>query len=212
MALTSGHCVNNRDFSTKVLRFGDQLAAPGVPPQSIDSYEIASVEVWDFRYDLAFVKLLPNSKGVLPGDIYQPLKLSNTAASVRTSLYLIGHAAGAYKKYVDNCSIFVDAYRHATGKKTFGCDCDAFGGMSGSPVFDATTHKVIGILWGGQRDIQTFPVADNQHHEYVVPMWLAASATSFDHGKWPPTIRFAFDAFSSPLIVELLDLKDKLIQ
>lgn len=206
MALTSSHCVNNKDFSTKVLRFGDQYAAAGIPPSALDSYEILSVDVWDFRYDLALVKLKANSQGVLPGKIYQPLSISRDARPVGTNLYLIGHAAGEYKKYVDNCTIRVDVYRHATGKKTFGCDCDAFGGMSGSPVFDAVTHKVIGILWGGQRDIRTIPVADKQNHEYVVPMWQAASVSSFDHGRWPPTIEFALKVINKPPTVGFLDL------
>lgn len=189
MAMTASHCINYNDYKMKVIRFNDQFLAPGFPDE-IDSYEIEWLETWDRSHDFAILKIKPNSSGNFPGDKYPIVKLQKTSAAKGTPLYLIGHPDREYKKYVPNCSVVVPPYFHPDGKYTFGTDCDAFGGNSGSPVFDARTHKVVGVLWGGQKDVRVIPVGDAVNHEFVVPMWKIAEATQFDVGHWPADVTF----------------------
>jgi len=187
--MTASHCFNFEDYRMKAVRFNDHLAAPGLQAD-LDSYEIDSVETHDFSHDFAIIKIKPNSSGKFPGDIYPVLKLKKTEVPRGTRLYMIGHAAKDYKKYTE-CSIVVPPYIRPVGKHTFGCDCDAFSGNSGSPVFDATSHLVVGVFWGGQRDSRQIPAADQKTHEYVVPMWKIAETKKFDVGVWPSDVSFA---------------------
>ena len=192
LAITAAHCVNGQDFSSKVLRFDDHLTGLGFPAPTLDTYDIASVEVWDFNYDLALMKLKKNLNGEWPGDKHHILKLSKDEMKKGTALYLIGHPGKEYKKFVGNCSIVTPSYIHPVGKFTFGCDCDGFGGMSGSPVFDVENNNVVGIFWGGQHDQRTIPKGDDNNHEFVVPMWqIAKKIPHFTNGTWPDEIPFA---------------------
>lgn len=188
-AMTASHCINGNDFRDKVIRFNDQYVGEGLPGE-VDSYEIETVELWDKNYDLAILKMKPNSTGVLPGEKYHVLKLKNAPVRRGTKLYIVGHPGRDYKKFADNCSMIREYYFHAEGKHTFGCDCDAFGGMSGSPVFQADTHQVVGVFWGGQLDDRRIRMADQITHEFVVPMWKIAVSTKFSYGTWPSEISF----------------------
>ncbi len=70
-------------------------------------------------------------------------------------LYAMGHGQGLSKKYIFDGSI--------KGEDEDGfylCNLDMFGGNSGSPIFDTDSHKVIGILSGGEWD---YHLSDNEY-------------------------------------------------
>jgi len=64
-------------------------------------------------------------------------------------IYMVGHPYGLPKKVAANAAI-----EDNTSKDYFYTSLDAFQGNSGSPVFSVATHKLIGVLVGGQADFQ----------------------------------------------------------
>ncbi|MEO1258845.1 MAG: serine protease [Bacteroidota bacterium] len=65
-----------------------------------------------------------------------------------TEVYSIGHGLGLPKKLVFDGSLS----ENVPTNPFFKCNLDLFGGNSGSPVFDAQTNKVVGILVRGLSD------------------------------------------------------------
>lgn len=60
-------------------------------------------------------------------------------------IYAIGHGLSQYKKlHLDSVVL-----KKITGSYQFMCSLDMYHGNSGSPVFDETTHQLIGILSSG---------------------------------------------------------------
>jgi hypothetical protein len=191
-ALTAGHCVNKEDYPIKVLRFGDHIIAAGrVPSGSLESFDIEDVEVWDYMHDLAIVKIKPNPGGRLPGAIYPVLALSSQHMVAGAAIYMLGHPGSDYLKFAP-CRVVKETYHNVKyGKVSFGVDCDAFGGNSGSPIVDARTNQVVGFLWGGQQDSRVIPQATDELHEFAVPLEAIKKATGFDLGNWPSAIAIA---------------------
>lgn len=190
-ALTAGHCINVNDAPTKVLRFNDHIVAAGDVPGALDVYEIDRVDAWDRPHDLAVVTLRPNAAGKLPGDSYPVVSLAKAPAAKGQTLYMIGHPGYEYKKFAPNCQVVREKYFDRNrGKHILGIDCDAFGGNSGSPVFDAGSNRVVGMLWGGQKDSLVVPKADDAIHEFAVPMELLAAGPRLNYGSWPAAVRF----------------------
>ena len=62
------------------------------------------------------------------------------------SLHIIGHPLGLPLKYADHAKVYANQE-----KGCFSTNLDAFGGNSGSPVFNSQTHLVEGIHIVGQR-------------------------------------------------------------
>lgn len=63
------------------------------------------------------------------------------------ALYVIGHPSGLPKKYAPGAKVLVNNQQHY-----FSTNLDTFGGNSGSPVFNAQTNEVEGILVRGKTD------------------------------------------------------------
>ena len=77
-----------------------------------------------------------------------PLKLRPFGKVKRgTSLYVIGHPSGLPKKVAAGSKVL-----KSRKPKYFSASLDTFGGNSGSPVFNAVTHEVEGILVRGKQD------------------------------------------------------------
>jgi len=53
---------------------------------------------------------------------------------------------------------------------TIGADCDTFHGNSGSPVYSRRTHRVIGLLFDGEEDVDDEHGAGWRSHEAILPM------------------------------------------
>jgi hypothetical protein len=73
----------------------------------------------------------------------QVANLSNDEVKLDQPVYVIGHPAGLPVKYAPGAKVlgFKDAF--------FAADLDTYMGNSGSPVFNADTHEVIGIVVQG---------------------------------------------------------------
>jgi hypothetical protein len=70
--------------------------------------------------------------------------------SAAQKLFVIGHPCGLPQKYAPGASV-----RDNTPAAFFVANLDTYGGNSGSPVFNATNHKVEGILVRGENDFVT---------------------------------------------------------
>jgi hypothetical protein len=64
-----------------------------------------------------------------------------------TAVHIIGHPSGIPAKYAPGATV-----RDNTPTTFFRANLDAFGGNSGSPVFDSATHEVEGLLVRGATD------------------------------------------------------------
>lgn len=62
------------------------------------------------------------------------------------AVYTLGHPLGLPLKLADRASVL------ATEELLFRSDLDTFTGNSGSPVFDAQTHALVGLVIEGQKD------------------------------------------------------------
>lgn len=56
------------------------------------------------------------------------------------------------------------------GQPTIGVDSDTFHGNSGSPAFSRRTHRVVGILFDGQEDLESEWQVGWRAHEAVLPI------------------------------------------
>ena len=102
--------------------------------------------------DYAVVRLDREVEGVTP------LTLSEAATSeLGNSFFVIGHPSGLPMKIATNGSRFGEGT-----SDFFVLSLDTFGGNSGSPVFDATTGEVEGILVRGAPDF----VLDSEYQCY----------------------------------------------
>lgn len=157
LALTAGHCIFNKGTYTiaaeqikKIkLIFGFQLQGPG-QIASIDKSrvckikKIVSASQSVGEGDWALLKLNKSPEGVEP----LPIDFTNLISG-STSIYMLGHPMGLPVKYTYNGLV-----PHTPSKLEthFEAAIDAFHGNSGSPIFDDSTHEVIGILTNGNDD------------------------------------------------------------
>ncbi len=76
-----------------------------------------------------------------------PLKMkTNGAPEIGDELFVMGHPSGLPLKYADGAKVF------SVEENYFSTNLDTFGGNSGSPVFNAKTLEVEGILVRGDAD------------------------------------------------------------
>ncbi|MGB0522750.1 MAG: trypsin-like serine peptidase [Flammeovirgaceae bacterium] len=91
-----------------------------------------------------------------------PLVLEkNNEVSEGAPVYVIGHPMALPMKFADNANVYLfKDCRYS--RHYFRADLDTYGGNSGSPVFHAKTHSVIGILVAGGQDFMTFQHPNGQ--------------------------------------------------
>ena len=131
---------------------------------AIKVFEITERVLWDFtlnKNDYAVYRLACSATGLAP------LELDlETSAQHGDPIYSWGHPKGLPLKFVDDAQV-VDRLGMA---RRFTCPLDAMPGSSGSPVFNARSHKVIGILSGGNTSdyTTTIPkqVVHNKYHRH----------------------------------------------
>ncbi len=166
MVITAGHCIANEDkcLDTRII-FGFAVTAPGsdavtkVPQSEVYSCKKivqrflgteagANVPVGhDVGTDYALIQL---DRKVLN---HPPLQVNRAQQLVNgTGLVIIGHPAGLPLKVAGNASV-----RRSFRVGYFTADLDAFCGNSGSPVFNASTLLVEGILTRSGGDFITSP-------------------------------------------------------
>jgi hypothetical protein len=145
---TAGHCIDGSNFLMKRFVFGFQMVSKQKAKVSIpDSDIFQATGIIDRRLegngsDYAIVKLDRPAIG------HKSLTL-NSKRKIRDNenLYVIGHPAGLPKKFADGAVV-----RDNTPTTHFVSNLDTYGGNSGSPVFNANTHEVEGILVRGEND------------------------------------------------------------
>ena len=76
----------------------------------------------------------------------KPLKLADKRVELGQKIFVMGHPSGLPLKYADGARVF------ETEDVYFSTNLDTFGGNSGSPVFNAETFEVAGILVRGDTD------------------------------------------------------------
>lgn len=96
----------------------------------------------DRNTDIALIKLDRKVKG------RKPLKLRSFGkVNDGEELFVIGHPSGLPLKYADGATVFDNS-----NDEYFSANLDTFSGNSGSPVFNARTRQVEGILTRGKAD------------------------------------------------------------
>lgn len=106
----------------------------------------------DLNLDFALIQLDRKVKG------RTPLKIRKHGSISRNDkLFVIGHPTGLPMKYADGAKVLDNS-----PVNYFATNLDTFGGNSGSPVFNAKTKKVEGILVRGRTDY--VPSPDPKEH------------------------------------------------
>lgn len=159
LVLTAGHCIIDiPGYGCEHMKivFGFNVKNDGVPMERAASAEVYSCKEVLGRYvdseqdgheakggDYAIIRLDREVKGK------KPLKI-NPEGEVRagTPLFLMGYPGGLPLKMAGDAAV-----RNTDQKDGyFMADLDAFKGNSGSPVFNAVTHQVEGLLAAGDAD------------------------------------------------------------
>jgi V8-like Glu-specific endopeptidase len=148
---TAGHCVNANSLAAVRFVFGFQMldADNAVTTLRGDQvYEGAEVLGWrnDGSFDYAIVRL--NRAITAPEVIPMPIRREGTIAE-GTNVGVIGHPTGLPLKIAFGPTTTV---RSSGPDGYFVANLDTYGGNSGSPVFNAITGVVEGVLVRGARD------------------------------------------------------------
>ncbi len=142
---TAGHCVTQYDCSTYQFVFGYRMTKDGQVPEHIpdaDVYSCRSVVAHKLNgsQDYALIQL------DRPVQNREPLKLQVQAVHAGDDIYVIGHPGGLPTKLADGAKVRSDF------GDFFNSNLDTYGGNSGSAVFNAKTHEVVGVLVRGDTD------------------------------------------------------------
>lgn len=148
LLVTAGHCMtSNFDCSGNKWVFGFTQGMDKIPASSVyNCKEVVSQEQISIPFlgttDYAVIRL---DREVTDRT---PLKF-RTSGKIRSKspVLVIGHPMGLPLKIADNATV------KGTFGKTFKADLDTYGGNSGSPVFNAKTGLVEGVLVQGAADM-----------------------------------------------------------
>jgi V8-like Glu-specific endopeptidase len=152
LLVTAGHCVNNSEHSKMscsknvwVFGYTNTSSQSGTLDKK-DVYKCKSILNHalnrEKQRDFALIEL----DRVVEGRT--PLKFRTEGkVEVNTDLVVIGHPSTLPMKIADGARVVQNSH-----KEFFMADLDTFGGNSGSPVFDARTGQVEGILVRGAKD------------------------------------------------------------
>lgn len=158
LLVTAGHCITdegvelNNDYSKKCYDnqwlfdydiHGDKsLDLQNITPDKMYNCKKVIFARFNEIHDYALVQLVRKVSD------RQPLKFRRKGFIQKdTPLYVIGHPSGLPKKYAPGAKVISNS-----NKYFFSTNLDTFGGNSGSPVFNAITNEVEGILVRGKKD------------------------------------------------------------
>lgn len=149
LVLTAGHCIKYSFLCIGIkVVFGYELSsADHVRPAPVDDSEVyrcshvVALENSENGPDFAVIRL------DRPVHNHTPLKLREGPPSPPgTPVFVIGYPSGLPKKVTDHANI------RSLQKRAFVSNLDTFVGNSGSPVFNAETGEVEGVLVSGDDD------------------------------------------------------------
>ena len=145
---TAAHCVENATLANVRFVFGFQMrnattAETTVPTSEIyRGIRIIGRAIGNQGTDWCVVQL---DRPVL-NHRHVRMRRSGQIAN-NAGVYVIGHPVGLPKKWAGGAAV-----RDNTPARYFVANLDTYGGNSGSPVFNAATHDVEGILVRGETD------------------------------------------------------------
>lgn len=145
--VTAGHCyITKSDCTQNSWVFNYKISDPyqtQVDVDPADVYQCKKVIKSGLDplsgIDFAVIQLDRPNKG-------KALKVAKNIPSVGTALLMIGHPSGLPQKFTNKAKIT------AIQQNYFISNLDAFGGNSGSAVFNARTGEILGILASGEVD------------------------------------------------------------
>lgn len=148
LVASAHHCLSEATISYRCLVFDFETDSTGAASTIFHADQVYGIRRFlkgaytETGEDWALVEL---DRGIFDRE---PLTLrSSGSAPDSLPLYVIGHPAGLPKKIAGNAEIRVN-----TASSNFIANLDTYGGNSGSPVFNALSHEVEGILARGDAD------------------------------------------------------------
>jgi len=155
---TAGHCFDTSDLVGTRFVFGFDMLDAVTPVTVVDADQVyTAVEVIGRQYTVSaadYTVVRVDRIVTAPGAVPLEIRRTGTVAN-GIQIGLIGHPSGLPKKISFGAQTVVLDNSPAT---FFVSNVDAYGGNSGSPVFNATTGVVEGILVRGAGD---FEIAGN---------------------------------------------------
>ena len=152
---TAGHCFDSTDISSGGVRFvfGFDMANATTPELDFAADQVyTGVALLGHQLDhvnaLDYSIIQLDRMVTAPGAVPLPIRRTGTVP-LNTAVGVIGHPSGLPKKIAFGAATRV-ASNTATGY--FVSNLDSYGGNSGSPVFNAATGVVEGILVRGNND------------------------------------------------------------
>jgi hypothetical protein len=143
---TAGHCISTSSCRSAAFAFGFRLDAPGVTRTNLAEDDVYFCDRVIARQtgdaDWALVQLDRPVTGYTP----LPVRGSGTV-STGAPLVLMGYPYGIPLKVAGGATV-----KQNNDPDYFSANLDSYGGNSGSPVFNATTGVVEGILVRGNND------------------------------------------------------------
>lgn len=151
---TAGHCVCEQNIDDLRFIFGYKKVNTNSPGTQIHRKDIYKGVKIIGRYlkrsstksDWALVQLDRKVEG------HEVATLSRNEIVEKKDIYVIGHPVGLPLKYSAGATV------RSIDEAFFSADLNVYMGNSGSPVFDITTHEVVGIVVRG--DIRDFRLID----------------------------------------------------
>jgi len=149
--ITAGHCVKPADIANARFVFGFRMtdatqAVTAFPKSDVYNGKAILGRALDNSTgeDWAMVQLDRPVANVTPMKFRKDGKIANA-----TEIYVIGFPTGLPCKVSTNAKVGLN-----TDAFVFNGNLDTYGGNSGSPVFNAVTHEIEGILVRGGEDFQ----------------------------------------------------------
>jgi hypothetical protein len=146
---TAGHCVkNDADLRSMRFVFGFRMQSATTPTTTFGADDVYAGKTLIGRKltesgtDWALVRLDRPVVGREPVSVRTTGKIPE-----RQKLFVIGHLCGLPQKFAPGAIV-----RDNSSASHFVANLDTYGGNSGSPVFNASTRKVEGILVRGETD------------------------------------------------------------
>ena len=158
LVLTAGHCVDDaEDCESTSLVFGwaihDGMSAQSDIMPASEVYrckEIVSAEREETGSDWAVIRLDRPVVGHEPLQIARRTEDTESGGiEVGTEVVVIGHPSGLPTKVALDARV-----RSAVDPRFFTANTDTYGGNSGSPVFNAWTGEIEGVLVRGEDDFE----------------------------------------------------------
>ena len=147
LVVTAGHCVSPTSLDETRFVFGYRVAGGKVQTDiaARDIYRGAGILTAiedDLGADYAVVRLDRPVLGHAIAKLLHP-----ATVSVGRPVFIVGYPSGLPAKFAAGAQVL-----RTSRAGYLEANLDSFGGNSGSPVFDARTHAVVGILVRGEAD------------------------------------------------------------